>query len=160
VLLPTAGWVGRHPLNRPPDWLWSIDLVQDTRALADRFERTVDRQQGAPPDLVGPDLPPFPPSGSSIEAIDPPPGQQGYGPIAARHGLSVGRMWYSRGLLFPSNVSQVEFSLDGSGQLQVSQTLYSLRPNAQDGEDPAGYTKHVASLAAAALPVPNSVGPS
>jgi hypothetical protein len=160
VLLPTAGWAGQHPLNRPPDWLWSIDLIQDTRAMADRFEHTVDRQKGAPPDLVGPDLPPFPADGSSIEAIDPPAGQQGYGPIAARHGLSVGRMWYSRGLLYANNVSLVEFSLDDSGQLQVSQTLYSLRPNAEQGEDPSGYTRHVASLAATPLPVPTSVGPS
>lgn len=158
VLLPTKGWKQAHALGRAPDWLWNLELISDTRPIADRFESTIDRQKGAPPDLVGPDLPPFP-TGAPIDVVEPPGGQQGYGPIAARHGLSVGRMWYSRGLLFANNVSMVEFMHDG-GELKVSQTLYSLRPDAEDGEDPAGYTKHETTLAATPIPTPTTLGPS
>jgi hypothetical protein len=158
VLLPTKGWKQAHSLGRPPEWLWDLELISDTRAIADRFESSIDRQKGAPPDLVGPDLPPFP-TGAPIDVVEPPGGQQGYGPIAARHGLSVGRMWYSRGLLFANNVSLVEFTHD-AGELKVSQTLYSLRPDAEDGEDPAGYTKHETTLAATPIPTPATLGPA
>lgn len=161
VLLPTKGWKQAHPLGRPPEWLWNIELIADTRPIADRYETTLDRQKAAPPDLVGPDLPPFPnpPATPAIDVVNPGAGQQGYGPIAARHGLSIGRMWYSRGLLFATNASLVEFSHDGN-ELKVSQTLYSLRPDAEDGEDPAGYTKHETTLAATPLPTPTTLGPA
>ncbi len=158
VLLPDEGWVAPHPLARAPDWVWELDEVADVRPAAQRPEAT------RPPELSEPDVgalpvdppPPAPPA-PPLNLLHPASGQLGYARLAQAHQEAIGQS-VARGLQFLNNVGKITFRRTAGGELEVSQSLISLRDKPEDEDKPDAYIVHTASLAPTRPTTPAQIG--
>jgi len=139
VLLTDELFRSRHPLTRPPDWVWSADAIVDVRAPDDR-------PPAARPTEPANDLP------DDATAIDH------YGAVAAAHVQALRTVSVNRGLQYLCNAGLISFVADGS-DLRARQTLYSLRPRQDPNEKGDAYIVHEASLAPSPVPQPSAIGP-
>jgi hypothetical protein len=158
VLLPDTGWVAAHPLARPPDWVWELQQVMDVRPAAQRPEAT------RPPELSEPDVPALPvdppspaPPVPPLNLLHPPPGQLGYARLAQAHQEAIGQ-GVARGLQFLNNVGKITFRRTDDHELEVSQTLISLRDKPEDEDKPDAYIVYTTSLAPTSPTIPARIG--
>ncbi len=158
VLLPDEGWASPHTIVRAPDWVWEMEMVLDRRPAAERPEAT------RPPELTEPDVEPLPvdppppaPPVPPLDLLHPPQGQLGYARLAQAHQGALGQS-VARGLQFLNNVGKVTFRRTQDGELEVSQTLISLRDKPEDDDKPGDYIVHTVSLAPTPPTIPAQIG--
>ena len=108
VILPSGNWPPGVTAVRQPDTAWRIDLVRDERPNSERAEFT--RPAGSAPEFDTADI-----NGS-------------YRKIAARHAAQIGKLRFSRGVVYQANLGVVRFEFDGD-DLIACHDLYSHPPN-------------------------------
>jgi hypothetical protein len=138
VLLTDQLFRTRHPLTRPPDWIWRTDAIGDTRT-----ERPVAAQTPQPAS----DLP------ADTTAVNH------YGDLTALHVAALRTVAINRGLQYLCNAGVISFVTVG-GDLRVRQSLYSLRARQQPNEKGDAYIVHEASLTPSPVAFPSTIGPA
>jgi hypothetical protein len=108
VILPSGNWPPGVTSVRQPDTAWRIDLVRDERPDSERADFT--RPAGPAPEFDTADI-----NGS-------------YRKIAARHAAQIGKLRFSRGVVYQANLGLVRFEFEGEN-LVACHDLYSHPPN-------------------------------
>ena len=139
VVLSNEHFRAKHPLTRPPDWVWSAEPILDERPPNER----------PPAARIAEPASDLPDDGGAVRQ---------YGALAAMHVQALRTAAVARGLQFLNNVGLIRFATSGDG-IHVSQALYSLRSREDPNEKGDAYIAHEALLEPAPLPVPTSVGP-
>jgi len=139
VLLSNDMFRASHPLQRPPEWLWQVNPIADTRAPESRpvAARAV---------------------GVSTELATGQAALRQLSDLVTAHVSALDTVAIARGLQFLNNIGVIRFARAGDG-LHVSQTLYSLRGRPQPNEKGDAYIVHDALLEPVAVPVPTTIGP-
>ncbi len=107
VMLPSGNWPAGTIAKTQPDFTWRIDLVRDERPDSERLDFV--RPSGAVPEFDVNDIP-----GS-------------YHKIIARHAAQVGKLRFTRGVVYQNNLGLVRFERNEEG-LVACHDLYSHPP--------------------------------
>lgn len=136
VRVPAAGWPPGSVQRRPVDFAHRLALLSDVRSDAERSSQ------------LGALLPPFP-------AIDPASPLPGYALTLQRHQSAMRLSAQVRTLVYPHNVGEVSFALDGGdGALRVIHDIYARVEHAGAGVRGELLTRHESPLEPSADPRP------
>jgi hypothetical protein len=139
VVLSNEHFRARHPLTRPPDWVWRAAPIVDVRPPDER----------PPAARVTEPAADLPQDGGAVRQ---------YGAVAAMHVQALRTAAVARGLQFLNNVGLITFVTSADG-IHVSQALYSLRAREDPNEKGDAYVVYDTLLELAPAPTPTAVGP-
>ena len=158
VLLPSGGWKAPHTLVRPPEWMYQVAPISDTRSDEVRFHDLAASGFTQVLSSSVQDAPAPPLDGATTTSwvgADAP-----YDVATRLHAANVEGGAVTRTQVFDNNIGVVTFARN-AGELSVQMAIYFVRPHpVSDDEKPHAYVVHAASLTPSPLTAPTHVGGS